>query len=339
MARAPRRGSGWVTMADVARQAGVSLMTVSRVYRKPAGVTEEVRQRVAAAAEALGYVPNLIAGNLSSSRSCIIGAVVPSLANSNFATTIRGLTDGLRDSGYQLLLAEAGYDPAEEARVVASLLGRRPDGLVLTGAERHPHTVAALRTRAIPVVETWEHRPQSLDMAVGFPNAEAAREIARHLVARGRRAIGYVDFHVPGVRRFAERRAGVREALAEAGLRDDLVVQPEEGGFAAGRAGLRRLLDRAPELDAVLCATDVQAAGVLFDCQGRGWPVPSRLAVAGFGDFEIAAEIPPGLTTVRTRGHAIGSAAAALLLARVEGGAAPATYVDVGHELVVRGST
>jgi LacI family gluconate utilization system Gnt-I transcriptional repressor len=339
MARAPRRGSGWVTMADVARRAGVSLMTVSRVYRSPRGVSEEVRQRVAVAAEALGYVPNLIAGNLSSSRSRFIAAVVPSLANSNFATTVQGLSEGLRDRGYQLLLAECGYDPEEEARVVASLLGRRPDGLVLTGVHHDPRTVAALRARALPVVETWEHAPQAVDMAVGFSNHEAGLALARHVVARGRRRIGYLDFHVAGVRRFAQRLAGVRQALAEAGLPEGPVAAPRAPGFAAGAEGLRMLLEQEPALDAVLCSTDVQAVGVLFACQTRGWAVPGRLAVAGFGDFEIAAQVPPGLTSLRTRGHAIGSAAAALLLARLEGGVAGPGYLDVGHELVVRGSS
>src|SRR5690606_33223560 len=133
-----RRASGWVTMADVARRAGVSPMTVSRAFKTPASVSAAVRARVEEAAHALGYVPNLVAGNLASSGSRMVAAVVPTLANSNFLGTLKGLSDRLRQEGYQLLLAETGYDPREEAAAVSALLGRRPDGVVLTGAQHDP---------------------------------------------------------------------------------------------------------------------------------------------------------------------------------------------------------
>lgn len=333
-----RRGTGWATMADVARRAGVSAMTVSRSFKTPARVSAEVRERVAEAARQLGYVPNLVAGNLASSRSRMVGAVVPTLANSNFLGTLKGLSDRLRQEGYQLLLTETGYDRREEAAAVAALLGRRPDGIVLTGAEHDPSVVRTLRGAQVAVVETWDLRGPFIDMAVGFSHRAAALALGRLVVSRGYRRIGYVDFPHPQLRRFRARRRGLGKALDEAGLDPSLVAAVGDEGYAGGRLGLEALLARAPDLDAVVCATDVQAIGVLFECARRGWPVPERLGVAGFGDFEIAAEVPPGLTTVRTNGRGIGIAAAELILGRQEGGRIGTPIVDLGFEIVLRGS-
>ncbi len=333
-----RRASGWVTMAEVARLAGVSPMTVSRAFKTPALVSPAVRERVTDAAAALGYVPNLVAGNLASSRSRMVAAVVPTLANSNFLGTLKGLSDRLRQEGYQLLLTETGYDRREEAAAVSALLGRRPDGIVLTGAQHDPAVGRMLRAAQIAVVETWELRGPFIDMAVGFSHQAAALALGRLVVSRGYRRVGYVDFPHPDLRRFQARRRGVRQALREAGLDPDLVAAVADEGYAGGPAGLDVLLARASDLDAVICATDVQAIGVLFECQRRGWPVPDRLGVAGFGDYEIARQVPPGLTSVRTNGRGIGIAAAELILGRQEGGRPSAPVVDLGFEIVSRGS-
>ncbi len=333
-----RRASGWVTMADVARRAGVSPMTVSRAFKTPASVSAAVRARVEEAAHALGYVPNLVAGNLASSRSRMVAAVVPTLANSNFLGTLKGLSDRLRQEGYQLLLTETGYDPREEEAAVSALLGRRPDGVVLTGAQHDPAVTQMLRAAQVAVVETWELRGPFIDMAVGFSHYAAALALGRLVVGRGYRRIGYIDFPHPGVRRFQERRRGVRAALREAGLDAALTAGATDEGYAGGRAGLDALLALAADLDAVICATDVQAIGVLFECARRGWPVPGRLGVCGFGDYEIAAAVPPGLTSVRTNGRGIGIAAAELILRRQEGGMAAAPVLDLGFEIVSRGS-
>ncbi|WP_374449563.1 LacI family DNA-binding transcriptional regulator [Stella sp.] len=333
-----RRGSGWVTMADVARRAGVSPMTVSRAFKTPALVSEPVRERVAAAAAALGYVPNLVAGNLASSRSRMVAAVVPTLANSNFLGTLKGLSDRLRQEGYQLLLTETGYDRRQEAAAVAALLGRRPDGIVLTGAEHDPAVGRMLRAAHVAVVETWDLRGPFIDMAVGFSHQAAALALGRLVVARGHRRIGYIDFPHPELRRFRARRRGVRQALREAGLDPSLIVGVADEGYGGGQSGLDALLAQAPDLDAVVCATDVQAVGVLFECARRSLAVPDRLGVAGFGDFEIAAAVPPGLTSVRTNGRGIGIAAAELILARQEGGRPGAPVIDLGFEIVSRGS-
>ncbi|MGE0719467.1 MAG: LacI family DNA-binding transcriptional regulator, partial [Alphaproteobacteria bacterium] len=279
-----RRRSGWATMAEVARRAGVSAMTVSRVFKAPGAVRPALRARVEDAARALGYVPNLLAGNLASSRSRMVAAVVPSLANSNFVGTVKGLADRLRSAGYQLLLADSGYDTAEEARAVEALLGRRPDGLVLTGTRHDPAVAAMLRASRVPTVETWELRGPFIDMAVGFSNYAAASALARLVASRGYRHVGYIDFPHADVPRFADRRRGVRAGLRGAGRDVPIVAQVADEGFDGGRLGLEALLAAEPRLDAVICATDVLAIGVIFECERRGVAVGTRMGVCGFGD-------------------------------------------------------
>lgn len=341
-----RRSSGWATMADVAREAGVSLMTVSRVYKRPDAVSQATREKVLRTGARLGFTPNGVAGNLASGRTNMIGIVVPSLRNSNNATSIQGMADYLRQASYQFMIANTGYSMEDEAAVVRGFIQRRPDGMVLTGTRHSPDTVSLLKAAGLPVVETWETKGPFIDMATGFRNYEAARTITRHLVERGYRSIGYIDYPEIGLTRYVERLRGLKDELAESGLRTDLVVSPldpadlyqDASSFRGGAIGLRKL-QAMGEVNAVLCASDILAVGALFECHRQGVAVPTETAVAGFGDFEIAAEAPPGLTTIRTHGYRIGWNAAEMLVERINDPDAAIPLRDVGYELIVRGST
>jgi LacI family gluconate utilization system Gnt-I transcriptional repressor len=336
MTKAPSRPP--IRMSDVARAAGVSPMSVSNAFNRPAVLLPETRARILAVAAELGYVPNRIAGTLASGRSQVVAAIVPSIRNSSFARTVQGLSDTLTDRGYELLLAIADT-PERELSSLQAVLGRRPDGIVLTGNAHLPQSIALLRQARLPVVESWILSAPIIDMAVGFDLGAAAFAMGRHLIARGYRHIGYAGYAPAENSRFLERQQGFQRALRGAGLRDDLLFHAEErSGFKGGRLALETLRMREPRLDAIFCSTDVFAAGLIFECQRRGIQVPEDLAVAGYGDFEIAAEIVPRLSTVRTRGYEIGQGAARLILDRAEGREASARY-DVGHELVLRESS
>lgn len=132
---------------------------------------------------------------------------------------------------------------------------------------------------------------------------------------------------------------GFQAAMQEAGLRDDLLfLAPESAGFAGGRLALEVLLRKEPKLQGLYCVTDVVAAGVLFECMRRGWSVPERFSVAGYGDYEIAPEVPPGLTTVKTNGGAIGRTAGELLVRKIETGQVESPVRHVPYEIVIRHS-
>ena len=332
-------GSNWVKMEDVARRAGVSLITVSRAFRYPDKVAEDTRKSIDEAATELGYVPNLVAGDLASNRSRVIGLIVPSLTNSTLAKTINGLVDGVAARNYELLLAISGFSADKEAQAVATFLGRRPDGVVLIGNDHSERTRALLKAAEVPVVEVWTHDGPVIDMAVGLSDHDAMKAITQHVIDRGRKRIGYVDFHTSDVRRYLDRRAGFLSAVRAAGLPDDLVRRMRAGAeYLSGSEAIATLGSDTQPIDALVCCNDIPAVGALFECQTRGWSVPERIAVAGFGDYEIAAAVPPGLTTVRSHAFEMGWQAAAMLLDRLDGGTSRETVRDVGFELVVRGS-
>ena len=203
----------WVRMSEVAAAARVSTMTVSRVLRTPEKVRRETCERVAAAIRKLGYVPDAAAGTLSSRRSRIVGALVSTLGGSVFASTVDGLSQTLREAGYQLLLAATNYTPQLEADFIAAMLARRPDGLVLTSTQ---HTKAAhrlLTTAGIPIVELWELPDKPVGSAVGFSNRAAGKAMTEFLLDSGRQRIGFIGRAAPSDTRGQLRRAGYEDAL------------------------------------------------------------------------------------------------------------------------------
>ena len=248
------------TMQDVARLAGVSTMTVSRVLTEPGVVAEETRERVQRAVEQLGYVPDKVAGSLSSRRTGFIAAILPTLTNANFADTAHGLTEVLRRAGYQLLIGYTMYGLAEEERLIRAMLARRPEALVLTGASHTKMASQLLHGAGIPIVEIWDVPPRPIDHAVGFSNREVGRMAARHLLALGHRRLGALGPRAEGdARDFRgeERLAGFAAVLQEQGRRACRRDRPGTGaavlragrqvagGSARGRTrrrgGLRRL--------------------------------------------------------------------------------------------------
>lgn len=330
--------AGGVRITDVARQAGVSIATVSRALNEPDKVVAATRERVTAAVRALGYVPNLTAGSLASSRSRLIGAVVPVLSNVWFAQTLDSLAQGLATQGYQLLLAQSGYEAREEARVVETFLARRVDALVLTGGTHAPGLASRLARAGLPVVELWDLPRRPIDQAIGFSNEAVGVAVAEHLLARGRRRPAFVGARE---QRSLRRLDGLRRAFEAHGvheLSEELV--PPNADLSVGTAAMQALLDRRPDVDAVFCSNDVLAAGALKAAQARALAVPGQLSVVGFSDMPIARACSPELSTVRISPPLLGRRAADRLLERLAG--QPATgsrREDVGFELIPRGSS
>src|SRR6201986_3068065 len=180
------------TLSAVADLAGVSSITVSRVMRLPERIAASTRARVEAAMRELGYVPNQIAGALAGARSKSVGVLVPTIANSIFADTVQGLSDELEPLGYAVILAQSRYDAGREDRMLAALLSRRPEAIIMVGSPATEDGARLLRRAGIPIVETWELPPEPVDAVAGFDNYEAGVEVARHLVAQGRQHLAFI---------------------------------------------------------------------------------------------------------------------------------------------------
>ncbi len=330
---------GPVRLAEVARLAGVSAMTVSRALRHPEQVAGSTLQAVRHAVAELGYLPDGAASALATGRSRIVAVIVPTLMNSVYASTVHGLASVLRGEGYELMIGDSGYDPQVESALVRSFLGRRVDALVLTGVVHAEATRGLLARHEVPVVEIWDLTARPIDMVVGFSNVAAGREAGRFLAARGRRRWAFVGTAPAREDRSGKRLRGLREAAREAGLAAPVAAYVADGmSAAAGHDAVAALLAAHPRVDALFCANDALATAALRAAAERGVAVPQRLSVLGFGDFDVAAHTLPALTTVRIPGPRIGACAARALLARLDGGAPGPSRIDVGFEIVERES-
>lgn len=330
----------WRTMQDVAREAGVSTMTVSRALSAPEKVAEPTRRRIEHAIDKLGYVRDQAAGALASQDTRLVTALVSTLEGSIFAATIAGLTESLRAADCQLLVGATDYSLRNEEELVVAALGRRPSGIVLTSG-RHTGTVRRrLRRAGAPVVEIWELPENPVDMAVGFSNFDAGRRMTRFLHELGYRRIATIGRRGPNDWRGRRRQEGYAAAIRELGLGAPCVIEGEDGQGAVetGAAGLAALRARWPEADAVFCTSDSVALGALSEARRRGLSAPEDIAIAGFGDFEFAGEAGLNLTTLRVPGYRMGAEAGRVLLARRAGEITGPHVVDLGFDIVRRAS-
>lgn len=327
------------TLKDVARLAGVSPITVSRTLNHPDLVTPDTRNAVEAAVERLGYVPNRVAGSLNSKRSRLVAAIVPTIATPMFAEIVEALSDRLRPAGYEVLLAIAGFDGtgAREEELVAAILGRRPDAIFLTGITHTRRTRQRLLGAGIPVVEGWDLSPTPLDMSIGFSHEAVGRAAARHLLDRGCRRLAVI---AAADGRARKRAAGFLMELADRGFTPIESREVDAPGTPfGGRSVLADWEGRSLEIDGVFCSSDAIAHGVHTEAHARRLDIPSRLAIVGFGDFAFARSLDPPLTTVSIDRHRLGTIAAEVILAEIGGGRAAERTIDIGYDLIPRGTS
>ncbi|MBL8518437.1 MAG: LacI family DNA-binding transcriptional regulator [Betaproteobacteria bacterium] len=339
--RKSRRAHGGVTLQDVARLAGVSPITASRAINQPDVVSEDARERVQRAIRQTGYTPNLLAGSLASSRSRLVAVVVPTLTGPMFMETIQALTERLAEVGYQVIIGQSGYDNAREDELLNAIIGRRPDGIVLTGVAHSAKGRVRLAGAGIPVVETWDFIPTPIDMLVGFSHDSIGPEVAAFLRQRGCKRVAVLSADDERAVRRAKSFAAAAHALRiTAGKTANSSCEwlPALTSLGVGRRGFAALFERLPKLDGVFCSSDVVAQGVLAEAQARGLRVPEDLAVVGFGDLAFAPDLHPPLTTVRVDANEMGRIAGDLILKRVAGESVKTRLVDVGFSIVERGS-
>jgi LacI family transcriptional regulator, gluconate utilization system Gnt-I transcriptional repressor len=307
-------------MQTVAEIAGVSAMTVSRALKSEAPILQETRERVLAAVKRIGYVPDLNARVFASRRSGFVAALVPSLNNSNFAETVRGMSEVFDPEGLQMLLGDTEYSFSREESLLSAFLQRRPEAIILTGGVHTPRARQLLVRAGIPTVETWELPKKPLGYVVGFSNREAGASVVRYLHSRDRKRIGFIGSGGKGDARGHERRLGYQQAVHDLGLPKGRVVLFGEppASMSQGAEALGLMLGEWPDTDAIVCVSDLSAFGVLAECQRRGIAIPARVALAGFGDFEVARCCHPRLTTIAIDCRDIGRRAAEIALRALE---------------------
>lgn len=324
---------------EIARRVGVAPMTVSRVLSNPDMVSAETRARVLDAIEKAGFVPNRLASSMRGTGR-MIGTVVPPLINSGIAEQVQGMSDECHEGGYSMLLVQGEFTPEAEEEAIRALLGWRPAGMILQSFVQSEAARALLASSGVPIVEISEIKGRKpLDMVVGVSNFETAYAMTMHLAAKGYKRIGFVSTPIHGNDRLRQRRTGYHAALAELGIdsRDDMEVEvplTAQGGAEA----LATLTGRHADIDAIFFSSDTLALGAIQECHRRKWPVPQRIAIAGYGDMDLAAQLVPSLTTVKVDRYEMGRRAVRQLLARLRGDDKVATITSLGFEIVDRES-
>lgn len=331
-----------VTLKDVSKAAGLSLITVSRALRKPETVHEKTREKIQKTIEEIGYIPNLTARSLVSQRSDMTGVVVPILASSLFADFAQGISQILEPRRQQMLLAVSDWSPQKEEEAVRTFIARQADAIIVTGFSHTEATRKLLTNFSGPVVEAWNLRESVFDSAVGFDNYAAAVDMTRYLIDKGYQDIVMVGGAASQNDQAEDRTRGVIDTLRAAGRSVDVETIVEFDHPATIDAGVQlvqKLMTRKRRPDAILFLAELPAQGAVLWCHANGVSVPNDVAIAGFGDLNMSSLLPVPLTTVQIKGRAIGKKSAQLVIDRLDGSVSKPEIHDIGYRLQIRQST
>ena len=337
-ATTPRR----ITIVDVARHAEVSTTAVSKVLNNAYGASDEMRAKVRRAIEELGYRPHTSARGMRG-QTYTIGVMVPDIRNPFFAEILDGLTDRLRTTDYQVLIARGRNSEEIEARVTEAMVDRSMDGIVLVApisSRAHLEHLA----RLVPTVVVGRHGHSAVYDTVADDDTAGAALIVNHLADLGHRRIAHIEHHETDPVRIAEmpnavRATGYRQAMQARGLADEINIVSTRYTQEGGYIGAQQLLAQPHLPTAIFAGADIVAMGVLEAVAEAGLGVPGDISVAGYDNTTFAAFGPISLTTIDQAGRQIGDNAARLLLDRIGDRTTPTAQVKLSPTLVVRRTT
>ncbi|MEQ9491369.1 MAG: LacI family DNA-binding transcriptional regulator [Alphaproteobacteria bacterium] len=335
-----RRHPNRLTIIDIAKSAGVSTATVSRVLNSPEQVNAETKQLVQSVIDKTGYVSDGIAMSLASNKSSTIGLVIPTITNSIYASSTQAIQEVAQKAGYTVLLGVSNFSLEEEERLIRQLLTRRVDGLILTGGDRPNALYQLIESNRVPYIVTWKLiNDEATRPSVSFDNYMAGCLAMRHLTDLGHRRIGLICGRSDVNDRARERRRAYEDVLQQNGIDIDAnLIFERDFEFVEGRAAMHRMLADPNPPTAVFCANDIQAIGALKECQSVGLNVPADVSIIGFDDLPVAQYTEPQLTTVRVPAKKMGHEAASKLIGWINRNETPGT-TEFPVELVIRNTT
>jgi len=319
------------TIRDVARRAQLSVATVSRALNGFENVSEQARERIAAAVEELGYVPHAGARSLSLARNNAIGVVLPDLHGEFFSEIVRGMDREASRRGYLLLLSNLHAGGAQAAQALRAMRGR-VDGLVVMAPHLPAHELGTALPKGLPSILINTREDSGQHPSIHLDNAGGVRAVVDHLASLGRKRLVHIAGPATNIDA-QERESAFRAAVSDHGLSGVVVVGDFE--MESGEAAIRELLKQGTEFDAIFAANDNMAIGALEALRSAGKTVPADVAVVGFDDIPLARHL--GITTVRVRIAELGERA----LQRLVDGFVKDIGGDELHapELVIRSTT
>ncbi len=324
------------TLRDVARLAGVSEISVSRVMRRAPHISDALREKVVVAANTLGYTPNRVAGALKTATSNLVAVVLPSMSNEVFPEVLDGIESVLSGHGLCPVLGITQYDSGRELEVVRELLSWSPVGIILTGLDQDAAIRRILLHQNIPIVQIMDVEGTPLHAAVGIAHGQAARDAAELLIERGYRKPAYIGAWAERPSRSRIRRQAFEARLAERG--HPLVtaqISAKKSSVQTGAEVTQALLATHPAVDAIFYANDDLAIGGMFHCMKSGLAIPGDVGLLGFNGISFGQAAPIQLATIQTPRFEMGKRAASLL---IEKNAAKGLIVDLGYRISVGSS-
>lgn len=302
-------------MHDVARVAGVSQMTVSRVMRGTGYISKDVRKQVIGAAREIGYVHNRLAGGNATYDNPIVGVVVPTMQNRVFTEVLAGINATLAESGLRPVFGVSEYVPEVEEDLVFDLLSWRPRGLILPGLEHTDPLRKIVAQTGVRVAEIMDTDGDPMSACFGISHIKAGEDMAKHLIERGYRTFAYVGSQGGLDLRASKRFEAFARIVNEAGAQ--IVARETTQGASSmdvGRRATQKLLGTKEPAQAIYFANDDLAAGGLMHCLAEGLATPGDVALAGFNGLNFLSALPRLITTTVTPRFDIGQAAAKWLL-------------------------
>ena len=325
------------TIEDVAKLAGVSTATVSRVLSRPAMVRQSTSAHVLRAVEELNYLPDAAARALVSGRTFTVGCVIPTLDHAIFARFTQAMQTTLAQAGYQLLVGSSNYERTTEFQMVRAFQQRGVDALVLVGTDHASNTWDGVKHWGKPALLTWSCDPRL--PSIGFDNEAMSKEMTTYLLSLGHERIAVVSGFTANNDRARSRIKGVRQALTQHGLKLEKNLLVEQSySINGGRQALLELMQLKHPPTAIFCVMDLLAAGVLLEAQRLKINVPKEMSICGIDNHELAEAIVPGLTTISLPTMTLGKLAAQSVLSAISNGKI-VRQTFLPFQLIVRGST
>lgn len=327
--------SNKVSLTEVARAAGVSKMTASRVVRGEGGYSEQTRVKVMAQVDTLGYLPNRLATVFAGDQSStFIGVAIPDLGNEVFVQVLEGIDRKLGAFGYQSVLGLTQHTLTEEENWIRTVLSWQPAGLILTGRYHSQRATEMLRNAGIPIVEIWDLNSSPLDMCVGLNHFDSGFDMGRYLTTCGYKTIGYVGTSHDTANAATDRLNGFCKAVEGAG--GSVVKQlclHDTATYYTGFYGTEQLLASTTGIECIFFQNDSMAFGGQQYCAAKGLDVPGEIGIAGWGDLPISSVLNRRLTSCHVPHLKLGQKAAEMMLARLTDEPVP-NCTDIGFRLV-----
>lgn len=307
-----------VTMKHVAKEAGVSLGTVSRVVNKHPSVKPLLRDLVEKAIKKTGWQPNAVAQSMRTASTKVIGCVLPDTSNPLFGSIAKGAEAIIRKNGYAFLVANSGYDTDHEIELLTFMIQRRVDGLLFAPSdETNPNMIKAIENARMPTVLMEREYPNSCDRVISN-QADGLRQAAEHLISLGHKRIALITLQ-PNILPGRERRKGFEQALKQAGIRiDPVLLRPDNLSADYAFQQMQELISLDDPPTAIIMGGNMMLAGAIRALKLVNKRVPEDVSIIAVGDTDLAELGSPPITTVRWDLEGLGAEAACILLDRIK---------------------